>query len=118
MTRTYQTQGLCPVCHRYVQARNDRLLVGHKSERNRSSRMMCDGSGREPIEAPERDGWSDPVTHDWEALTPAQRFNATEEWNLVNALVRDYDGMVEGGVPWWVPVATRAPQGRLEACSG
>src|SRR5262249_34959991 len=96
-------RALCSVCQRQVSIRKDGRLRAHLAARGR--RGECEGSGQFSARVVVRSGNGlrldlDPDAVAWDQMTPAQRFNAAEEWALVHALAGELQAMEELDVNW------------------
>lgn len=81
----------CPACGRLVQARKDGRVRAHLG--TRGVRGACEGSGRLSVhvemaisgaEEARATGYREPAPR--LDMTPAERFNAADDWALVDAL--------------------------------
>lgn len=86
----------CPCCHRLVQARKDGRVRAHLGSRGR--RGACEGSGRLSVHVEmamaEADGRAQvPQAAQQDDLTDAERFNAADAWQLVDALYMELEAM-------------------------
>jgi hypothetical protein len=92
---------LCAVCHRQFVLRKDGRLRAHLA--NRGHRGECEGSGQFSARVTMLGAGGglrldiDPDSCGWDLMTPAQRFNATEEWAKVYALFDELHAMCDTG---------------------
>lgn len=78
----------CRMCHREVPVRKDGRLQAHLAEYGK--RAKCDGSGMYYVHVMDMDREA------WDGMTPAERFNARDEWAKVYALQAEYRSMRHG----------------------
>lgn len=84
---------LCQVCHRFIPLRQDGRVRAHLAAYGK--RAKCEGSGMfsarvETENAAER---GRDYRTSWDDLSPAERFNAREEWAKADALYFEYHDM-------------------------
>jgi hypothetical protein len=94
---------LCQVCHRHIPVRHDGRLRAHLAAYGQ--RAKCEGSSMlsARVEMAMQDAERRAIQHtpaassSWDALSPAARFNAHDEWAKVDALYYEYEDMAAAG---------------------
>jgi hypothetical protein len=91
-------RALCSVCQRQLAIRKDGRLRAHLA--TRGHRGECEGSGQFSARVTMLGSTGvrleiDTSAESWDHMTPAQRFNAREEWAKVYALWDEFEAMWE-----------------------